>query len=98
MQINLKSWLMICSLLFCCCDTTCLFHFRRAHTLTVLIVLVSVLIYVAVFEPVRDDTSYNTKRYRYVLNRQTLLGVVLCEPCKVPDSNTVTNYEYIRTI
>ncbi|PNF28640.1 Phosphatidylserine synthase 2 [Cryptotermes secundus] len=37
-------------------------YFWRAHTLTVLFVLVSVLIYVAVFEPVRDDTSYNTKR------------------------------------
>lgn len=76
----------------------CSFHFRRAHTLTVLFVLVSVLIYVAVFEPVRDDTSYNTKRYRSVLNGQTLLGVVLYEPYKVSDSNTLTNYEYIRTI
>lgn len=37
-------------------------YFWRAHTLTVLFVLVSVLVYVAVFEPVRDDTSYNTKR------------------------------------
>ncbi|KDR07745.1 phosphatidylserine synthase 2-like isoform X2 [Zootermopsis nevadensis] len=37
-------------------------YFWRAHTLTVLFVLVSVLIYVAVFEPVWDDTSYNTKR------------------------------------
>ncbi|XP_069692236.1 phosphatidylserine synthase 2-like [Periplaneta americana] len=37
-------------------------YFWRAHTLTVLFVLVSVLIYVAVFEPVRNDTSYNTKR------------------------------------
>jgi hypothetical protein len=78
---------MICSLLFCCYLSTCLFHFRRAHTLTVLFVLVSVLIYVAVFEPVRDDTSYNTKRYRPLFNRQTPLGVVLCEPYKVPDSN-----------
>lgn len=47
--------------LYCYC-IVCLFHFRRAHTLTVLVVLVCVLIYVAVFEPVRDDTSYNTKR------------------------------------
>lgn len=44
-----------------------LFCFRRAHTLTVLFVLVSVLIYVAVFEPVWDDTSYNTKRYGHIL-------------------------------
>lgn len=42
--------------------------FRRAHTLTVLFVLVSVLVYVAVFEPVRDDTSYNTKRYSQIFS------------------------------
>lgn len=67
-----------------------------------LFVLVSVLIYVAVFEPVRDDTLYNTKRYRSILNILTLLGVVLYDtaqtmPYEVPASNAVTNYEYIRT-
>jgi hypothetical protein len=48
--------------------------FRRAHTLTVLFVLVSVLVYVAVFEPVRDDTSYNTKRYRPMFSMFDALG------------------------
>ncbi|PSN32279.1 Phosphatidylserine synthase 2 [Blattella germanica] len=37
-------------------------YFWRAHTFTVLIVLVVVLVYVAVFEPLRENTSYNTKR------------------------------------
>ncbi|KAJ9598252.1 hypothetical protein L9F63_011073 [Diploptera punctata] len=43
-------------------DDGTLTYFWRAHTLTVLVVLVVVLIYVAVFEPVKQDTSYNTKR------------------------------------
>jgi hypothetical protein len=90
MLINLN-WLMICSSPFCCYPIICLFHFRRAHTLTVLFVLVSVLIYVAVFEPVRDDTSYNTKRYRSVLNIHSILGVAhydtaQTKPYEVPAS------------
>ncbi|XP_032787452.2 phosphatidylserine synthase 2 [Daphnia magna] len=36
--------------------------FWRAHTLTVLFLMIAALIYVAVFEPVILDTQYNTKR------------------------------------
>ncbi|CAG0884763.1 unnamed protein product [Cyprideis torosa] len=36
--------------------------FWRAHTLTVLFVLICVLLDVAIFEPTREDFDYNTKR------------------------------------
>ncbi|CAG2184052.1 unnamed protein product, partial [Oppiella nova] len=33
-----------------------------AHTLTVLFLMTCALIYVAIFEPISDDTNYNIKR------------------------------------
>ncbi|CAG2166106.1 unnamed protein product [Oppiella nova] len=37
-------------------------YFWRAHTLTVLFLMTCALIYVAIFEPISDDTNYNIKR------------------------------------
>ncbi|XP_046390648.1 phosphatidylserine synthase 2-like isoform X2 [Ischnura elegans] len=36
--------------------------FWRAHTVTVLLIFIGCLIYVSMFEPVKIDTEYNTKR------------------------------------
>lgn len=43
-------------------DDGTLTFFWRAHTLTVLFIFICSLVYVAVFEPVSNDTTYNTKR------------------------------------
>lgn len=45
-----------------CSDTTCVFGFRRAHTLTVLFILTCALGYVTLLEETPQDTAYNTKR------------------------------------
>jgi len=37
-------------------------YYRRAHTLTVLILMIAVLVYVALLETAREDSEYNTKR------------------------------------
>ncbi|KAG8226791.1 hypothetical protein J437_LFUL002837 [Ladona fulva] len=43
-------------------DDGTLSFFWRAHTLTVLLIFISVLVYVSMFEPVKEDTEYNIKR------------------------------------
>ncbi|XP_071449421.1 phosphatidylserine synthase 2-like isoform X2 [Hetaerina americana] len=43
-------------------DDGTLSYFWRAHTVTVLVIFIGVLIYVSMFEPVKDNTEYNTKR------------------------------------
>ena len=37
-------------------------HFRRAHTITALVLITLGLIYVSLIEQTPDDTAYNTKR------------------------------------
>ena len=38
---------------------------RRAHTVTVLLIMLCVLVYVGAFEKTKENSEYNTKRYEY---------------------------------
>lgn len=40
---------------------------RRAHTVTVLLIMLCVLVYVGAFEKTKENSEYNTKRYEYFL-------------------------------